>query len=91
MQEIYSRAFVLYYLWCSSAFYKLSVILMTALIDSEYARECIPVPLVLQSSMNVAPERHSGCRSDSVSLVIVATVACPRLLADSAHSMDLAN
>ena len=91
MQEIYSRAFVLYYLWCSSAFYELSAILMTVLIDSEYARECIPVPLVLQSSMNVAPERHSGWSSDSVNLAIIAAVACPRFLADSADSTDLAN
>ena len=68
---------------------------MTALIDSEYE---IAVLLVLQNSTSVVQERRYGWSSDSVStelyslvIVAVASIGVPRLLADSADSMDIAN
>ena len=66
---------------------------MTVLIDGEYE---VPAPLVLESLMimSVARERRYGWSSDSVIDVCIEshiTVAHPKLLADSADSIDSVN
>ena len=51
----------------------------------------VPALLVLQSSTNVAQVEKGAPAEALMSVLTFVAVVCPRLLADSADSMDLAN